>query len=166
MRSVRIKFCGIKRKEDVLKALELGVDYIGFILYPKSPRYVSWEKLKELLSISKGIKRVAVFVNPSYEEVKRAFDIGIDLVQLHGDESFDWNIAKSVVDAGFRVFLSGGLKPENVSSAIRMVRPYCVDVSSGIESSAGVKDHKKMEDFVRAVKLDLSEKFSKGVCYG
>jgi len=206
MRSVRIKFCGIKRKEDVLKALELGVDYVGFILYPKSPRYVSWEELKELLSVSKGVKRVAVFVNPSYEEVKRAFDMGIDLVQLHGDESFefakqvglhrvikafrvkegfsvderwksayavlldtyseksyggtgesfDWNIAKAVVDAGFRVFLSGGLKPENVSTAVRMVKPYCVDVSSGIESSAGVKDHKKMEDFVRAVKLDLS----------
>jgi phosphoribosylanthranilate isomerase len=45
-RSVKVKFCGIKREEDIKKALELKVDYVGFILYPKSPRFVGWERLE------------------------------------------------------------------------------------------------------------------------
>ncbi len=199
---VKIKFCGLKREEDVEKAVLLGVDYLGFILYPKSPRYVDIDRLKDLLKFSKTAKKVGVFVNPSYQEVKKALDLGIDYVQLHGEESlefaksiglervikafrvkdkleidhvwkqtyailldtyhkefyggtgktFDWDIAKEAVDSGFRVFLSGGLNAKNVSLAIKKVKPYAVDVSSGIELSPGVKDHKKMEEFVNAVK--------------
>ncbi|MGC8852045.1 MAG: phosphoribosylanthranilate isomerase, partial [Hydrogenobacter sp.] len=46
---VKVKFCGLKRCEDVEKALSLGVDYIGFVLFPKSPRFVSFDELKELV---------------------------------------------------------------------------------------------------------------------
>jgi phosphoribosylanthranilate isomerase (EC 5.3.1.24) len=53
--------------------------------------------------------------------------------------------------------LSGGLNPENVSYAIRLVKPYAVDVSSGIESSPGIKDQRKMEAFIHAVKNALKD---------
>jgi phosphoribosylanthranilate isomerase len=55
------------------------------------------------------------------------------------------------VEEGFKVFLSGGLNPKNVSLAVRKVKPYAVDVSSGIEKEPGVKDHKKMEEFIHAI---------------
>ena len=50
------------------------------------------------------------------------------------------------------LILSGGLRPENVGKAIRVVRPYAVDVSSGVEATPGVKDEAKLEEFVRNAK--------------
>jgi phosphoribosylanthranilate isomerase len=51
-----------------------------------------------------------------------------------------------------RVILSGGLTPENVSAAIKIVKPYGVDVSTGVEDSPGKKNHTKMRKFIEAVK--------------
>lgn len=63
--------------------------------------------------------------------------------------SFPWKWAKV---EGVALILSGGLNPENVSRAIEVVRPYGVDVSSGVESSPGVKDHSKMRKFIKRAK--------------
>ena len=63
-------------------------------------------------------------------------------------ESFDW--ARTPV-LGKPVFLAGGLNPGNVGQAIRVARPYAVDVSSGIESAPGLKDGEKMQQFVEEV---------------
>ena len=60
----------------------------------------------------------------------------------------DWELANGLVEEGVKVFLAGGLRPENVKEAMRSVRPYAVDVASGIELSPGIKDHKKMEEFM------------------
>ncbi len=58
----------------------------------------------------------------------------------------------AVVAARRQVVLAGGLTPANVGDAIRMVRPYAVDVASGVESEPGIKDHAKLRAFVDAVK--------------
>jgi len=64
---------------------------------------------------------------------------------------FDWNLAVAAKEYG-RVILSGGLTPDNVGEAVRFVQPYAVDVSSGVEAAPGVKDHARVEAFIRAAR--------------
>lgn len=64
---------------------------------------------------------------------------------------FDWNLAKAVATER-KLTLAGGLSPENVAEAIRVVRPYRVDVASGTESAPGVKDLAKVRAFVASVR--------------
>ena len=65
-------------------------------------------------------------------------------------QTFDWNVAVAAKQFG-KIVLSGGLTPENIGDAIRIVHPHGVDVSSGVESSPGKKDKNKMKEFVRRV---------------
>jgi phosphoribosylanthranilate isomerase len=65
--------------------------------------------------------------------------------------SADWNVARRAV-AAHRIILAGGLRPENVGAAIRSVRPYAVDVASGVESKPGRKDHARMKEFIDEVR--------------
>lgn len=67
-----------------------------------------------------------------------------------GGKVFDWQLVASF--AGKRFFLAGGLTPENVGRAISMTNPFGVDVSSGVESSPGIKDPEKMRKFIESVK--------------
>jgi len=70
-------------------------------------------------------------------------------------KTFDWKLAAEFrARASKPVILSGGLTPENVAEAIRVVQPYAVDVSSGVEAGgvAGKKDHAKLRDFIQACK--------------
>jgi len=66
--------------------------------------------------------------------------------------TFNWDLAVEARKLGPPIILAGGLTPENVADAVRKVRPYAVDVSSGVESSPGKKDHAKMRDFIAAVR--------------
>lgn len=67
--------------------------------------------------------------------------------------SFDWSkLAEARERLSKPLILAGGLNPENVGEAIRIVRPYAVDVSSGVESAPGVKDPELIEAFCRAVR--------------
>ncbi|MFC3685015.1 phosphoribosylanthranilate isomerase [Hydrogenophaga luteola] len=71
-----------------------------------------------------------------------------------GGQSFDWNAfpwSHPQLNASSRLVLSGGLTPANVTDGIRLVRPWAVDVSSGVEVSKGIKDPDKMLAFVAAV---------------
>ena len=65
--------------------------------------------------------------------------------------SADWNVARRAA-AAHRIILAGGLTPENVCAAIRSVRPYAVDVSSGVESKPGKKDHARLKQFIDEVR--------------
>ena len=66
--------------------------------------------------------------------------------------TFSWDFAVLARDLGTPFFLAGGLTPDNVAQAVRQVRPFGVDVSSGVEVSRGKKDPAKVQAFIRAAK--------------
>jgi phosphoribosylanthranilate isomerase len=66
-------------------------------------------------------------------------------------QTTDWDFARRAA-AAHRIILSGGLKVENVGEAVRMVRPYGVDVASGLETKPGKKDHAKLKEFIEEVR--------------
>ena len=88
----KIKFCGIRRTEDVGYVNELHPDYIGFVFWERSKRYVTPETAKKLKgSLAPGIKAVGVFVDEDAEIVADLCDRGIiDIAQLHGGESEEY----------------------------------------------------------------------------
>jgi phosphoribosylanthranilate isomerase len=67
-------------------------------------------------------------------------------------ETFNWDLAIEAQKFGKPIFLAGGLTPGNVADAIRKVQPFGVDVSSGVESAPGKKDHAKVKAFIAAAK--------------
>ncbi|MCE9613020.1 MAG: phosphoribosylanthranilate isomerase [Lentisphaerae bacterium] len=85
---IDIKICGLTTRDDARAALEAGADYVGFVVYPKSPRHVSPTALRHLLEREGGITRaVGVFVNMTARDVATvADDCGLVAVQVHGDE--------------------------------------------------------------------------------
>jgi phosphoribosylanthranilate isomerase len=85
---MKIKVCGITRREDLLKLVEYQVDYAGFIFYEKSPRFAGSKLDPRTIRETKEIKKVGVFVDAPLEQVRRTItDYGLDMVQLHGDET-------------------------------------------------------------------------------
>lgn len=103
---VRIKICGITNLEDALLAAELGADALGFIFYPKSPRKVATETAREIIArLPPFVASVGVFVNEAAAAVRDlAAQVGLDWVQLHGQESPDYcrNLGRRVIK-GFRI---------------------------------------------------------------
>lgn len=64
-------------------------------------------------------------------------------------ETFDWSLIPETPPKP--IILAGGLEPDNVASAISQIRPFAVDISGGVEASKGIKDHRKIEEFVNEV---------------
>ncbi|MGD9589787.1 MAG: N-(5'-phosphoribosyl)anthranilate isomerase [Pyrinomonadaceae bacterium] len=206
---VRVKICGIMSFEDAMHAWDCGADEIGFNFYKGSKRYVLPEIALEIIGKASRSGNVGVFVNEPVESLLEIAEfVGLDLIQLHGDEdkeylkrlrdntemsiikafrvgpgfsvgdavgwdfnfrlfdtqsagsyggtgqTFDWGRFRSENQAVFPLdtYLAGGLTPENVAEAIRTLRPYAVDVASGVESSTGKKDPKKVEAFIKNAK--------------
>ena len=76
--------------------------------------------------------------------------------------TFDWSIAEKVQAAGLPVIVAGGLTPGNIKEAVNTIRPYGVDVSSGVEASPGRKDHAKVRDFL-SIARETALESNKGI---
>ena len=199
----RIKVCGITRSDDAGRAVELGVDALGFVFWPGSPRCVSLRQAARIAgALPPFVATVGVFVNQPLDEIRTvAAGVGLSAIQLHGDESpgawgsvpgrcikavgvgagfdaaavaawpagiwplldahdparrggtgraVDWDIAAEVSRTR-RIILAGGLEASNIGDAIARVRPFAVDVSSGVEREPGVKDPDRLRAFVERV---------------
>lgn len=204
MPRVRVKICGFTRIEDALAAAQLGVDAIGLVFYPQSPRAVEVEQAQQIaLALPPFVTTVGLFVDAGADEIEAVLHrVPLDLIQFHGAETpaecarfgrpyikairmtegvdlhreakrfhtaqgllldayhpgvpggtgrcFDWD--RIPKDLPKPVILAGGLGPDNVRAAIERVRPWAVDVSSGVECGKGIKDHSKMAQFLHEVR--------------
>lgn len=84
---MKVKVCGMKFPENIQKVAAIGIDYMGFIFYPKSPRYMGDLSLDLLALLPNSVKKIGVFVNEDLEGILlNVFKYKLDGVQLHGAE--------------------------------------------------------------------------------
>ena len=111
MEKTALKICGIRSLEEIQDLKDLPIDYFGCIFAPRSPRYVSVALVKEITEIahSEGKQTVGVFVNAPLEQIADIVNLtGIDVVQLHGEESPD--ICKMLTTKGITVWKAFSIK--------------------------------------------------------
>lgn len=202
--STKLKICGLTTLADARYCAGAGVDYLGFIFHPPSPRAVQPQLVRSIADWIHGPEIVGVFVDETPERVAgAAAEAGLTMVQLHGSETpedcgrielpiikafrvsaeddasavrermfpyedvvdfflldtyhpaaaggtgqvFDWDVAARLA-GDFPLFLSGGIDAANVRQAVEQVRPLAVDLSSGVESSPGVKDFDRLAELL------------------
>ncbi|WP_370087747.1 phosphoribosylanthranilate isomerase [Ekhidna sp.] len=102
MKDLKLKVCGMKDPENIRGLIDLHPDFIGFIFYPKSPRYVDEMDEDFIMRIPISIRKVGVFVNETIEKIVKLSDrYGIEYIQLHGDEDLDF--AKQLKSKGLKI---------------------------------------------------------------
>jgi phosphoribosylanthranilate isomerase len=218
-----VKICGITNERDMVVAVEAGADFVGFVLYEKSPRAVTPEQVAHLTAYIRQMEApriplcVGVFVDPAAEHMMDILSAcGLQAAQVHQTDRSaltglsDWmreamypavrvapsaehgaadlvqlgaasvqiapwlpqllldahhptlyggtglrvdvQLARAAAGRFERLMLAGGLTPDNVGETIRTVRPWAVDVSSGVEAAPGRKDHEKIRAFIQTVR--------------
>ncbi len=85
----KVKVCGITNLKDAKASTDAGCDALGFVFYRKSPRYITWQKAKEIIKeLPKDLIKVGVFVNGKEKIIKNiAKSCNLDILQFHGSES-------------------------------------------------------------------------------
>lgn len=87
---LKLKVCGMKNLENIQGLVKVRPDFIGYIFYPKSKRYVGLIPDKRIFEIESQINKVGVFVNTSIDEIMNALkNFNLDFIQLHGDETVE-----------------------------------------------------------------------------
>jgi phosphoribosylanthranilate isomerase len=186
-----IKICGMTTPDAIATALEAGVDAIGFV-FADSPRQVTPEAAAQLARPARGrVRCVAVMrhpAQPALDEMLRVFRPDVlqtdesDLAALHlpapppplaarilfegpasgAGRASDWSAARRLARRT-QLVLAGGLHSGNVAQAIAAVRPFGVDVSSGVEARPGVKNPLKIMQFVSAARESAAARPSEDV---
>lgn len=130
---MQLKVCGITRKEDLDKLVELGVHYAGFIFYEKSPRFVGNRLDARTVRETKGILKVGVFVNAPLEQVKQLIDsYGLHLVQLHGDEDPAYCAALQSLVPVIRAFRIGeDVNWDTLAAYVPVTNYFLFDTAAG-----------------------------------
>jgi phosphoribosylanthranilate isomerase len=152
----RISVVGVFVNESEQTMLEIaravGLDVLQ-LHGDETPAMVA--RLKRLFPVIKAIRvkqSLAVGQLQTYRAATALLLDGFDARRRGGTgKTFDWEIARRAKKYG-RVFLAGGLTPENVGEAIRAARPYAVDVCSGVEARPGKKDPARVKNLMRAVR--------------
>ena len=130
----------------VASMLNLGIVDVVQLHGSENEEYI--EKVREITN--KPI--IKAFIIRSKEDVERAEKSTADYILLDGGKGegkvFDWSLLKAIKRP---FFLAGGLNPDNAADAVKALKPYAVDVSTGIETD-GVKDREKMAAFANAVR--------------
>ncbi|MBI4441969.1 MAG: phosphoribosylanthranilate isomerase [Acidobacteria bacterium] len=155
-----IRTVGVFVDENVERLLGIAAEAgIGAIQLhgSESPQY-----LERLGSLPK-IKAIKVSNDFQPEQLLRyraasAFLLDGFVAGMHGGtgKSFDWSLAEKTTSYG-KIILAGGLNPGNVGMAVRQVRPWGVDVCSGVEISPGKKDPRRIREFIQAVRAAEAE---------
>ncbi|MEY3788653.1 MAG: hypothetical protein RLZ75_2860, partial [Pseudomonadota bacterium] len=199
----RVKICGFTRIEDAVYAAQNGVDAIGLVFYPPSPRHIEIEQAIKIVNALPAFTTVvALFVDEQEAQIRKVLaQVPIDCIQFHGDEpaktcriygkryikavsmkdnididalvheyydaagllldayhpdakggtgnQFDWELIPK--HCSLPMILAGGLDETNAKQAIQTVRPYALDVSSGVEVNKGIKDSLKIAAFIKQV---------------
>ncbi len=130
---MKIKFCGLRRPEDIEYANQTWPDYIGFV-FAKSKRQVSPEQAGRLAAgLAEGIKKVGVFVNAPLEDILEAVrQAGLDVVQLHGEEGpEEIRAVREALEAGGLDAGTIGRAPE-VWKAVRTTDPAVLLAADGL----------------------------------
>jgi phosphoribosylanthranilate isomerase len=215
---VRVKVCGLTRVQEAIDCLDAGADWIGLNFHPPSPRYLELRVARQIIAaLPDRSFAVGLFVDRSPSEVASiALELGLETIQLHGDEppedlaaldrfylirafalgstadvsAMEVYLARAtalgrapdaiLIDARLpgqqggtgtlvadeilpriprhsRLILAGGLTPENVAERIVQVRPWMVDVASGVELAPGRKDPLRVAAFIHAVRAATPE---------
>ena len=136
-----VEYCGLDLaqlcgKESVEYAGQVGCDVIKVVHVAESATASDDAGTGERVKDYSGVGHLVTL------------DRYVEGIQGGTGEGFDWSVAASLSQAGLPFLLAGGLSPENVAQAIAEVRPWGVDVSSGVETG-GKKDHQKIRDFMR-----------------
>jgi phosphoribosylanthranilate isomerase len=143
-------------KEELQNAVEkVNLDYVQ-LHGDESPAFCSSLTVPYIKAVSINEKK-DLDILPEYGGDMVLVDSGKGPHRGGNGTSFDWDYLKDDQSRSQKLILAGGLKKENVREAIHKVRPYMVDVSSGVESD-GFKDKEKIEEFineVRAIKTDI-----------
>ena len=205
---MRVKICGMNDAAAFETAVDAGADYVGFVFFPRSPRFVTPAQAAAIRAVRpNGPPAVGLFVKPGLEQIAETLEtMPLDIFQIYGEPdlarairarfgrpvwlargvssrnelpaaeavgagldalmieskpppgadrpggnatALDWSIL-----AGWKPslpwLLAGGLTPENVAEAIAASGAEAVDVSSGVESSPGVKDLTRIRNFIMA----------------